>query len=100
MNVKPWGAARMALATVAAGIVVASLLALIALKTSQVQAGYRIHDLRTELQRLRAATDQLEVEYHALTRPARLGKLAAELHLVPPSTQAALPSSVEPVVQP
>jgi cell division protein FtsL len=80
------GSARTAI-SLAFGIalVTASLVFLVHTRSRQVEAGYRIHDLRQQLVTLEHQRTALEVERAALARPSRLAQLArATLGLVPP----------------
>jgi cell division protein FtsL len=71
---------------VAFAIVTAALVVLVNIKSAQVQTGYRVHDLRTELMRLRADKAGLDVEWATLTRPTRIARIARdELDLVAPT---------------
>ncbi len=68
----------------AAGLVVASLLLLVGVRVAQVQTGYRVHDLQSELLHLKKERASLDVERATLLRPARLAKLSrTTLGLVP-----------------
>jgi cell division protein FtsL len=71
-------------AALAATLVAASLLLLVGVRVAQVQTGYRVHDLRSELVRLKQERAALDVEKGSLLRPARLAQLArTQLDLVP-----------------
>lgn len=71
-------------AALAATMLAASLLLLVGVRTAQVQTGYRVHDLRSELIRIRQERASLDVEKAALLRPSRLAELArTQLDLVP-----------------
>jgi cell division protein FtsL len=84
----PWTMARIFSALLSMAIVVAVLVAFVSVKNAQMQAGYRVHDLRVEIAALRARTDALAVEYGSLTRPARLARVAVEeLQLVPTTVE-------------
>jgi cell division protein FtsL len=84
----PWTLSRIVLAITTTAIVVAALLSFVMVKSAQMQAGYRVHDLRMELATLRAQIDSLEVEYGSLSRPARLARIAVEeLSLQPTASQ-------------
>lgn len=81
----------------AAALVASSLVLLGALRVHQVQAGYRVHDLRMEVVRLRHERATLEVERSALLRPARLAELARTgLELVPVDATRVLPEEARP----
>lgn len=70
---------------VAASIVTGSLIFLVHTKSRQIEAGYRIHDLRQQLVVLEHQRTSLEVERAALARPTRLAQLArTALGLIPP----------------
>lgn len=86
-------------AALGATLVAASLLVLVGVRVAQVQTGYRVHDLRGELVRLRQERAALDVEKGALLRPARLAQLArTTLDLVPVDAARALPLSIEGAV--
>jgi cell division protein FtsL len=86
------GGAGMALAIVAATVVLtASLVFLVHTKSRQIEAGYRIHDLRQQLVALEHQRTSLEVERAALARPTRLAQLArTALGLIPPRVDTTL----------
>ena len=71
-----------------AAIITAALVATVHLKSLQVEAGYRIHDLRSRLVVLEQQRATLDVEHAALARPQRLAAIAAELGLVAPTLQS------------
>ena len=73
---------RIATAWIAAALIASSLLFLVAVRGEQVRVGYRVHDLRTELVRLKQDRAALEVERASLMRPSRLNEVAAKLGLV------------------
>jgi cell division protein FtsL len=60
----------------AAAIVVASLLLLVWVRTAQIKVGYRVHDLESEMLKLKQERAALEVERASLLRPARLAELS------------------------
>jgi cell division protein FtsL len=80
------GTLPMALAVVVGGsALTASLVFLVHTKSREIEAGYRIHDLRQQLVALEHQRTSLEVERAALARPTRLAQLARSvLGLVPP----------------
>jgi cell division protein FtsL len=70
---------------VGAAVVTASLVFLVHTKSREIEAGYRIHDLRQQLVALEHQRTSLEVERAALARPTRLAQLArTALGLIPP----------------
>jgi cell division protein FtsL len=71
-----------------AAMITAALVATVHLKSLQVEAGYRIHDLRGRLVVLEQQRAALDVEHAALARPQRLTAIAAELGLVAPTLEA------------
>jgi cell division protein FtsL len=72
----------------AAAIVTAALVGYVRLKSAQVDAGYRVHDLRARLVVLEQQRAALEVARAALARPQRLAHIArTALALVPPEVQ-------------
>ena len=84
---------------VASGLITAAAVAFVRLKSLQVEAGYRVHDLRMRLVTLDQQRAALEVERAALARPQRIAHLArTELGLVhvdaalaaPPLARAAI----------
>lgn len=78
------GALPLALVVVAM-MLTAALVGLVRVKSKQVEAGYRINDLRQQLVSLEQERSVLDVEKHALARPSRLAHLArTQLGLVPP----------------
>jgi cell division protein FtsL len=89
------GRSGVALALVVVAIAVtAALVWMVRVKSSAIEAGYRIHSLRLQLVQLEQQQSALEVERTALSRPTRLAAIArGELGLVPPdvSTSIALP---------
>jgi cell division protein FtsL len=60
----------------AAAIVVASLLLLVWVRTAQIKVGYRVHELESEMLKLKQERAALEVERASLLRPARLAELS------------------------
>ena len=94
---------RQTVAIVAAfAMVTIALIAFVRLKSLQVEAGYRVHDLRSRLVVLDQQRAALEVERAALARPHRLAQLArTTLGLVPPdvsttTTAASLSGALAP----
>jgi hypothetical protein len=90
-------------AALAATLLAASLLLLVGVRVAQVQSGYRVHELRSELVRLRQERAALDVEKGALVRPTRLAQLArARLDLVPvsPGRVAGPPAASEGLAAP
>lgn len=80
-------------AALSATLLAASLLLLVGVRVAQVQTGYRVHDLRTELLRLRHERAALDVEKATLLRPSRLAHLArTSLDLVPVDAARAVPA--------
>jgi hypothetical protein len=68
---------------VASGLVTTAAVVFVRLKSLQVEAGYRVHDLRMRLVTLDQQRAALEVERAALARPQRIAHLArTELGLV------------------
>jgi cell division protein FtsL len=68
---------------IATGLVTTAAVAFVRLKSLQVEAGYRVHDLRMRLVALDQQRAALEVERAALARPQRIAHLArTELGLV------------------
>jgi hypothetical protein len=59
-------------AACAAAVVSMSLVGLVLVRTAAVDAGYRVHDRRAALARLRDERAALELERAMLLRPARL----------------------------
>jgi cell division protein FtsL len=88
----PESGLRLALALAAGAVVItASLVFLVHTRSRQIEAGYRIHDLRQELVRLEHVRTSLEVERAALARPSRIAQLArTTLQLVPPRVDTAV----------
>ena len=77
-----------------AGLLAAGLLFVVTVRTGQIQSGYRVHDLRTQLLRLKEERAMLEVERASLLRPARLAELGrTTLQLVPVDGERAVPAS-------
>ena len=82
--------------------VTVALVGFVRLKSLQVEAGYRVHDLRSRLVVLDQQRAALEVERAALARPHRLAQLArTTLGLVPPdvtttTTAASLSGALAP----
>ncbi len=70
-------------AACAAALVTSSLVGLVLVRTATVDAGYRVHDRRAALARLRDERAALELERAMLLRPARLSAEAARLGLAP-----------------
>lgn len=69
----------------AAAIVTGSLVFLVHTKSREIEAGYRIHDLRQQLVSLEHQRTSLEVERAALARPSRVAQIARTgLGLIPP----------------
>ena len=65
-------------------VVVAALLVLVSVRTAQIRAGYRVHDLESEVLKLKQDRAALDVERATLLRPARLAELSrTTLGLVP-----------------
>ena len=94
---------RHTVAMVAAfAMVTAALVGFVRLKSLQVEAGYRVHDLRSRLVVLDQQRAALVVERAALARPHRLAQLArTTLSLVPPdvtttTTAASLSRALAP----
>ena len=56
-------------------LLAASLLLVVAVRVKQTEAGYRVHDLRSELVRLRQEKSALDAERATLLRPSRLADL-------------------------
>lgn len=84
-------------AGLAAALVASSLVFLGGVRVRQVQVGYRVHDLRTELLQLRHERAALDVERSALLRPSRLAEFArGSLQLGPVSAARAI--RLEPAV--
>ena len=84
---------RSDLAIVVAGatalaLVVSALLFLAWVRAAQVRMGYEIHDLRSDVMRLRHERSELAIETQTLERPERLDAIAREkLSLFPPSAR-------------
>lgn len=75
-------------------LVTAALVAFVRLKSAQVEAGYRIHDLRSRLVVLDQQRAALDVERSALSRPSRLAQVArTTLGLVPADASMAATTS-------
>ncbi len=75
-------------------LLTATLVAFVRLKSAQVEAGYRIHDLRSRLVVLDQQRAALDVERSALARPSRLAQVArTTLGLVPPDASMAATTS-------
>ena len=70
-------------AACAAAIVSTSLVGLVLVRTAAVDAGYRVHDRRAALSRLRDERAALELERAMLLRPARLAEQAERLGMAP-----------------
>jgi cell division protein FtsL len=69
-----------------AGMVLLALMFLAWVRTSSLQTGYELHDLRTDVLRLRHERTALVLEVQTLKRPERLDAIAREkLSLFPPS---------------
>jgi cell division protein FtsL len=86
---------RVALALAcAAAVVTAAAAFVVHTKSRQIEAGYRIHDLRQQLVALEHQRTSLEVERAALSRPTRLAQLArTALGLVPPRVDTTIAGS-------
>jgi cell division protein FtsL len=70
---------------------VGACLFLVWVRVAQVDAGYKIHDLRDEELRLRHDKSALTLERASLMRPERLARIAqTELNLVPPDPTRAV----------
>jgi cell division protein FtsL len=68
-----------------AALVTGSLVLLVHTKSREIEAGYRIHDLRQQLVTLEHQRTSLEVERAALARPSRVAHIArTALGLIPP----------------
>jgi cell division protein FtsL len=80
------GNVGLAVAVIAgAAIVTGSLVFLVHTKSREIEAGYRIHDLRQQLVALEHQRTSLEVERAALARPSRVAQIArTALGLIPP----------------
>jgi len=77
---------------VAFGVVTAVLVGFVRLKSLQVEAGYRVHDLRMRLVTLDQQRAALEVERAALARPQRIAHFArTQLGLVHAEAALATP---------
>ncbi|HEY1099045.1 MAG TPA: hypothetical protein VGF99_08950 [Myxococcota bacterium] len=75
---------------IAVSMVTATMLGFVRLKSAQIEAGYRIHDLRTRLVTIEQQRAALDVERAALSRPSRLAQIArVDLGLVPADTSSA-----------
>ncbi|MBI1948018.1 MAG: hypothetical protein HYS27_20170 [Deltaproteobacteria bacterium] len=70
-------------AACAAAVVSSSLVGLVLVRTAAVDAGYRVHDRRAALARLRDERAALELERAMLLRPTRLAAEAGRLGLGP-----------------
>lgn len=66
-------------AACAAAVVSLSLVGLVLVRTAAVDAGYRVHDRRATLARLRDERAALELELAMLLRPARLTEQGEKL---------------------
>jgi hypothetical protein len=74
------------------GLVTAVLVGFVRLKSLQVEAGYRVHDLRMRLVTLDQQRAALEVERAALSRPQRIAHFArTQLGLVHAEASLATP---------
>lgn len=67
----------------AAALVSASLVGLVLVRTAAVDAGYRVHDRRAAIARLRDERAALELERAMLLRPTRLSAEAERLGMGP-----------------
>lgn len=75
---------------IAVSMVTATMMGFVRLKSAQIEAGYRIHDLRTRLVTIEQQRAALDVERAALSRPSRLAQIArVDLGLVPADTSSA-----------
>lgn len=70
-------------AAVAAALVTTSMVGLVLVRTAAVDSGYRVHDRRAALARLRDERGALELERAMLLRPTRLAAEATRLHMGP-----------------
>lgn len=70
-------------AAAAAAIISMSLVGLVLVRTAAVDAGYRVHDRRASLARLRDERAALELERAMLLRPARLVEQGGVLGMAP-----------------
>lgn len=70
-------------AACAAALVTSSMVGLVLVRTATVDAGYRVHDRRAALARLRDERAALELERAMLVRPTRLSAEAERLGLGP-----------------
>jgi hypothetical protein len=88
-----------ALALVVAGaLITGAAVAFVRLKSLQVEAGYRVHDLRMRLVTLDQQRAALEVERASLSRPQRLAHMArTQLGLVHIDATLAAPLVTPPV---
>lgn len=78
---------------VAFAVVTAVLVGFVRLKSLQVEAGYRVHDLRMRLVTLDQQRAALEVERAALARPQRIAHFArTQLGLVHAEAAVAAPT--------
>ncbi len=72
---------------IAVTMVTGALVGFVRLKSTQIEVGYRIHDLRSRLVTLDQQRAALDVERSALSRPSRLAQIArTTLGLVPADT--------------
>lgn len=86
---------------VATMMLTATLVAFVRLKSAQVEAGYRIHDLRSRLVVLDQQRAALDVERSALARPSRLAQVArTTLGLVPPDASMAATTATSSLSSP
>ena len=70
---------------VSMAMVTGALVGFVRLKSTQIEVGYRIHDLRSRLVTLDQQRAALDVERSALSRPSRLAQIArTTLGLVSP----------------
>ena len=69
------GALLLLASAAAAALVTASVLVLVWVKMTQVQAGYAIHQHHQELLQLKRERSALEVEVSSLRRPERLSRI-------------------------
>lgn len=78
---------------VSMAMVTGALVGFVRLKSTQIEVGYRIHDLRSRLVTLDQQRAALDVERSALSRPSRLAQIArTTLGLVSPDASMAATS--------
>lgn len=83
---------------IAMTMVTGALVSFVRMKSTQIEVGYRIHDLRSRLVTLDQQRAALDVERSALSRPSRLAHIArTNLGLVPAdASMAATARSINP----